>query len=97
MTAPIIAAVRTKPMISSGNTNVVISASPTFLTVATGAGGICFVSAELFRIAQPSVVKTMTVTAMPASQPGDSTLWSGASPLRVSKIANTMRMAMAPT
>ena len=73
MTAPIIAAVSSRPMISSGKTNFVISASPMFLTVASGAAGICFGSAELFKIAQPSVVKTTAVTAMPASQPGDNT------------------------
>ena len=54
-------------------------------------------SAELLKTAQPRIVKTRAVTAMPASQPDVSTLFSGVSPLRVSKMAMTMRMAMAPT
>ncbi len=76
---------------------MVISDSPMLLTEAFGGGATTFGRAELFSTAQPIIVKTMAETAMPASQPDVSTLLSGASPLRVSKMANTMRIAMAPT
>ena len=65
MTAPIIAAVSSRPMISSGKTYWFISASPMFLTVAAGADEVSFGSAELFSTVQPSMVKTTAETAMP--------------------------------
>ena len=65
MTAPIIAAVSSRPMSSSGKTYFDISRSPMFLTEVSGAAEISFGSALLFSTDQPSMVNTTAETAMP--------------------------------
>ena len=97
MTAPINAAVSSRPMTSSGRTYWVISTSPMFLTVAAGAGGVSLGRPVLFSAAQPSVAKTTAETTIPTTQPGARMVWFGVASLRVSNTANTMRMATAPT
>src|ERR1035438_2525357 len=92
-TAPMSAAVSSRPIISSGRTKRCISASPIFCTVTSGCGGNNWITAWLEPIAHASTAKTAAATTPPAIQCEEKTDASACPGLWVIMMAKTARIA----
>src|ERR1041385_7167026 len=96
-TAPISAAVNNNPITSSGKTYCPIILSPMPLTVACGSAGMPVFAIRLLQIIAASTANTATAVAAPTIHDPEKTDSPLGSPLRVSRMAKTIRIATAPT
>src|SRR5260370_34508315 len=96
VTAATRAAVRSRPITSSGNANLDIRALPICFTVASGCGGVDCRAATLERTVRARTPKTTTETTQLIAPEGETIDCEGDSAAPVSKMGKAMRNATAP-